>query len=425
MVLTGPATLALAAALTLAAMVTTVALWERVRPPRVRQILYRVGLLGISQVAALALAGVAANDYGGFFDSWSQVGETVVATAHRDSEGESTRRVDSAQQKAAPIDSIDPDQPTAADRASATSGRDFELPTEVGTAPDGGSWRTLTWSHRQDWPRDGAVVLTRLAGSSLSEWTYVYLPPQYFAGLRDLPVLEVFTGYPGRTDNLVNRMHVPDAMRSGIRSCEIAPAIAVLTRPGVTGAWDTECTDVPDGPQAFTFYSRVVPAAARARFGLSAGPTLALGDSTGGYCAAKMAMLDPRDFGAAVEMSGYYEPAVDKTTRGMFDEEKLRRRNDLGWVLRHRRAPRTTLLIATARDDDRAEDGYAVAQRWYRLVVSPMRAERLVLPHGGHDFVSFDRQLRFDLSWLTGRQPGSHTRLASAPSDAKTPDAKR
>jgi enterochelin esterase-like enzyme len=202
------------------------------------------------------------------------------------------------------------------------------------------------------------------AGSALSEQALVYLPPAYFrsgAAARRLPLVEVLTGYPGVPANLISRMRYPDRLLSAIQAGQAQNMILVMLRPAPTFPWDTECSDVPGGPQALHFFTDAVPASVSRQFGVHPSAYAAIGDSTGGYCAAKIAMTDPSRFVAAVSLSGYFKPATDATTRGIFaNRQAFRDENDLEWRLQHLAAPDISLLIATARDEG-GDDGYQMA----------------------------------------------------------------
>jgi S-formylglutathione hydrolase FrmB len=297
------------------------------------------------------------------------------------------------------------------------------LPTVVETAPDGTTWEVLAdWSEETTWPLRGTVVSTTLHGtaSGLSELAWVYLPAAYFQprlDARNLPITIVFGGYPGHPDNLITRQHYPESTRAGIAAGTVAPTVLVMLTPSVTFPWDTECSDIPDGPQAFTFYSQDVPDAAVEQFHLHPDGYAAIGDSTGGYCAAKLQSLDPTRFTVAASLSGYYRPATDPTTHGAFADTGQRRQNDLGWRLRHLPVPAVSLLLATARDET-GPDGWTTNETWLHLIQHPMTAEALVLDHGGHNYASWNREVPYALSWISGRLPHSHTLPASVPTEA-------
>jgi enterochelin esterase-like enzyme len=284
------------------------------------------------------------------------------------------------------------------------------------------TWTALPWSSKAEWPTRGAIVATTLGGnrSGLSEPAWVYLPPAYFTdAARDLPIAEVLTGYPGHQKNLVERMHYPDLLLEGIRSGQARPMVLVMMRPVPTYPWDTECTDLPGGgPQAFTFFAEDVPTAAAAAFGLRPTGYAMVGDSTGAYCAAKVAMMAPQRFSAAVAMSGYFHAATDRSTRGIFSNQPdLRDQNDLRWRLRHLPAPRTSILVATSADAP-GNDGFQAAEEFVHLARPPLSVDEQVLDHGGHNFETWLRQIPYALSWLSRHLPGAETAGLASPSPA-------
>lgn len=403
MALIGTPTLLLFGALAVGLPVACVYLWPRVPGPPALRTAGRLGLVLCCQLAALLVAGVAINNYGAFYTSWSELlhagtgGGVSVATTQIRHFG-------------------------AADLGPALGARPDPAPN--GTArltPD--TWTALPWSKRADWPTRGAIVSTTLGGgrSGLSEPVWVYLPPAYFGdgpAARDLPVVEALSGYPGHQRNLVDRLHYPDLVLDGIRSGQVDPMVLVMMRPVPNYPWDTECTDVPDGPQAFTYFADDVPAAAVAAFGLHPPAYGVIGDSTGGYCAAKLAMLAPERFPAAVALSGYFHAATDRTTHGIFKgRPALRDQNDLRWRLRNLPAPRTSVLVATSADAP-GNDGYAAAQEFLALVRPPMSADETVLAHGGHNFETWVRQLPYALSWLSRHLSGAASQATAPPTSA-------
>ena len=83
---------------------------------------------------------------------------------------------------------------------------------------------------------------------------------------------------------------------------------------------DTECTNVPRARRP----RRSSPRTCRWRWSGRSGWKAAaadwavLGYSTGGYCAAKLAMMYPYQFSAAVSMAGYYTAIKDNTTGNLY-----------------------------------------------------------------------------------------------------------
>ena len=362
-------------------------LWSRVRGPRIARIATRVGLVLVAQLTALAFGLVALNDYGQFFTSWSELFGTGPAAS-----------VISQQHFGAL-----PSRPSAVARvlharapgASHVAITSAELPREV---------TPTSWSGQSEWPTRGALVRLNISGptTGLVEHAMVYLPPAYFGGVRAMPMVEVMTGYPGSTLLLVDRLHYPSyllaAMNAGTQ-----PMVLVLLRPSVTYPRDTECTNVPHGPQAFSFFASDVPSVVASTFGLKPTSFGALGDSTGAMCAVKLAVSDPQRFTAAVSLSGYFRAIRDITTGDLYGgSAEVRNLNDIMWRLRHLPLPPVSVLIATSLTEHGA-DGYKSAQKLLALVRAPMSADEIVLSHGGHNFETWTQEIPPALRWLGSR----------------------
>jgi hypothetical protein len=361
--------------------------WSRVRGPRVVRVGSRLALVVTAQLAALAVGLVALNDYGQFFTSWSELLGT----------GPAASVVSQQHFGAAPA-------PTPAPR-HVLPGRApaFAHLAASGTALPAGATPT-SWSGRSQWATLGALVKMDVAGptTGLSETALVYLPPAYFTGVRAMPMVEVMTGYPGSTLLLVDRLHYPSyllaAMNSGTQ-----PMVLVLLRPSVTYPRDTECTDVPHGPQAFSYFANDVPSVVASTFALTPTSYGAIGDSTGAMCAVKLAVTDPQRFTAAVSLSGYFRAVRDITTGDIYGgSTSVRHRNDIMWRLQHLPLPPVSLLVATSMTE-RGADGYNSAQKLLALVHAPMSADEIVLSHGGHNFETWTKEIPPALRWLGDR----------------------
>jgi hypothetical protein len=160
----------------------------------------------------------------------------------------------------------------------------------------------------------GRVESVTITGvrSRLASHAFVYLPPQYFQAAyrrRAFPAAQVFTGFPGTDLNLLKGLDFPGRLLDEMKAHRARPTVLVMMRPSVNFPRDTECTDVPSGPQALAFFAQDVPLAIAGTYRVQTRGWGAIGDSTGGYCAAKLAMLHSDVFTAAVALSGYFHPA--------------------------------------------------------------------------------------------------------------------
>lgn len=366
-----PVLIVLAAAAALAPIAVCLS-WPRVRGPVLVRGAVRLAMLATAQILAICLVAGLINDYGLFYNSWSELAAGASQFAGLGS------------------------QPAQHPELVANS-----RPSDTGVTvrPEPG------YTDPGEWSRRGRLesVTIRGAVSGLRSHAFVYLPPQYFQpayASRYFPAVEVFTGYPGIDQYLVSRLKYPDVLRRLIERHHASAAVLVMMRPSVTFPRDTECTDVPDGPQAETFFATDVPSQIGKSYRVLPSSWGAIGDSTGGYCAAKLAMLNPGTFRAAAEMSGYFFALHDRTTGSLWGGSAIvRQLNDLAWRLRHLPAPPVSLLEGTS-PAEQGSDGYVQAMRFAQLVKAPMRVSVMTVPHGGHNIATWAAELPAALRWL-------------------------
>jgi enterochelin esterase-like enzyme len=235
---------------------------------------------------------------------------------------------------------------------------------------------------------------------------YVYLPPQYFqrayAHTR-FPVVLALTGYPNDTWSIIRRLALPATAARMAAAKKIKPAIYLMMNVSPALPRDTECTNIPAGLQAFSFFGTDVPQAMEQRFRVqrSRSGWAVMGYSTGGYCAAKLAMLDPGQYSAAVSMAGYYNALQDSTTGDLYGgSAAYRNENDLNWRLTHLPAPPVSVLVTSSRVGERSLPDTLT---FLRLIRPPMHGYSLILPQGGHNYRTWSRQLPQSLEWLSQR----------------------
>ncbi|MFF0863407.1 alpha/beta hydrolase [Nonomuraea sp. NPDC003560] len=349
--LTSIALLVTTAVLAVAGLAATVWVWPRLAGRGLPPVLGRAGLLAGCQALTVAALALLVNYYFGFYASWADLLGTDTGAA----------------------------QITVAGAAAGLRVLDSR-------AVPGG--------------RIEEVVLPG-ATTRLSEEAYVFLPSAYYKDpRRRFPAILALTGYPGDPRNLMTRLDLPGRLAHAIALHQVEPAVLVMMRPSVVLPRDTECVDVPGGPQALTYFATDVRQAVTAHYRAAAGRDSwgVLGGSTGGYCALKLAMSRPDAFSAAVSLSGYYKTILDGTTGDLFHGDKaLADRNDLMWRLARLPAPPVAVLVTSSR---KGEADYLPTERFLNAVKAPMRASSLILPSGGHNFNTWNRELPQALPWL-------------------------
>ncbi|MGI8881607.1 MAG: alpha/beta hydrolase [Jatrophihabitans sp.] len=379
MTLLGAPLLVLLGVLTVAAPVLAFVLWSRLPGPLAVRGLIRLAMVVTSQIVAVCLVAAAVNDYEYFYKSWSELA------------GGAAQFAGSPPATGAP-------RTAPNDRQHGRLGRGGRISARTDTS----------FSTAAQWTSRGRLESVQIEGelSRLKSHAFVYLPPQYFQPAYRhtlFPALEVFTGYPGIDQYLIARLRYQDVLLDLIRRQAARPMVLIMMRPSVTFPLDSECTDVPAGPQAFTFFADDVPTQVASNYRVLPTGWGTIGDSTGAYCATKLAMLHPEVFNAAAEMSGYFFALKDRTTGDLWGGSRvIRDLNDLKWRLAHLPAPPVSILVGTSKSE-KGPDGYAEARRFVRLVKAPMTADMMTVPHGGHNTATWTAEIPAALTWLSER----------------------
>ncbi|MFI1728573.1 alpha/beta hydrolase [Streptomyces acidicola] len=368
--LTSNKVLALAVLSAVLLFVGTVLWWPRLARRGWRAVSGRIAILLATQVAVFTSVGLAANQTFGFYSSWADLfgqenGQGVVL-----------------------------------DHGGAGPGGPLQvLDTQQVDVPGNGRPRIA-----------GQIQKIGIVGRTtrIASPAYVYLPPEYFQPqyrTRTFPAVVVLTGYPGTAEALIEGLQYPQTAHRLAKTGEAQPMILIMMRPTVAPPRDTECVDVPGGPQTESFFAKDLPEAVghHYRVGRKPGSWGVVGDSTGGYCALKLAVHHPNVYAAGAGLSPSYKAPLDPTTGDLFQGNKrLRNEADLMWYLKHRPAPDTSLLVSSSRH---GEANYKATLDFIDLVKSkrPTRIASIILDSGGHNFNTWRREIPAALQWLSGR----------------------
>jgi enterochelin esterase-like enzyme len=380
--------------LAVAGAAAVVWLWPRAAGRRIWHAGARMAMLAVSEILVVAAFLVCMNSYFSFYTSWTQLtgsGQAPVAGAAR------------AALFGAPVLTITKAGPAPA--PGAPVGNVPSMPA-IAAGPEVDLMGLIRHPH-EDLAETGELLGISVNGPHTGiavTGDYVYLPPQYFQPAyahSRFPAVLGLTGYPGSSWSMVKRLRIPaEAQALGSK---IRPAVYVMMNVSVAMPRDTECTNVPAGQQVETFFAEDVPQAIEHSFRVYGGPGgwAALGYSTGGYCAVKIAMMNPGRFSLAVSLAGYYDALQDRTTGNLYGGSTgYREENSPDWRLQHFPAPPVSVLVASSRI---GENTYPGTLAFLALVRPPMRAYSLFLAQGGHNFATWGRELPQSLEWLSTR----------------------
>jgi hypothetical protein len=378
MALTGKAMLILTVLLVLGVVAATMLCWSRLDAIGAARWPVRALLIGGCQFTAVALAALLINDQFVFYQSWSE-----LLGSH----------------------------PTQDRPVTEQGSLDARL------APE------LLAHFRQG---QGSLVSLPIAGLRSGVRTgpaTVYLPPQYgdpAMADRSFPVVELLSGFPGGPVSWVRDLHVGTELNSLIDSGRSAPFIAVIPVQNVASPRDTECVNVPGGPQVDSYLTYDVRTAVQHAFRAShsGAQWTALGYSTGGYCAEDLSIRHPGMFSAAVSLAGYNSPAHDPTTENLFGKDRgLAELYTPTWLLQHRPIGALHLLLVSTKAD---RISLYEARQLAALDRPPLQVALLTLPRGGHNFGTFAAELPVGFSWLSRYVAGP---LAPIPTvDGQSPE---
>jgi Putative esterase len=382
-----------------AGIASTILLWPYAAKRRVGAVAARVGMIVVSQVLVIAAFLVLLNGYFGFYASWSELL----------GKGAATQALGSVKAASAggPLLTVTGAAPAPLPGAPV---RTVPASRPLAAGPNGVDLVGLNRGDHTNLAQTGELLGITIDGDHTGiavSGDYVYLPPQYFQPAYSrarFPVVLTLTGYPvGSSWVMVKRLKVPGTAAALLASKKIKPAVYVMMNVSVAMPRDTECTNVPAGPQVETFFTQDVPLAIERAFRVESGTGswAAIGISTGGYCAVKFAMLDPAQFSLAVSLAGYYTALQDSTTGDLYGNNSgYQDLNSPDWRLANLPAPPISVLVASSRVGERTYPGTLA---FLNLIRPPMRGYWLFLPQGGHNYTSWGRELPPSLIWLSQR----------------------
>lgn len=233
--------------------------------------------------------------------------------------------------------------------------------------------------------------------------TLVWLPPQYddpeWAD-KTFPVVMMFPGQTGPGTAFQNFEFGQQATKA-IKRGGVPPFVAVFAPIVINPPRDTQCIDVPDGPQAESWLTKDVSGAVNKNYRVDAqGKNWSLiGWSTGGFCAANLALRNPDLFGAAVAMGANYAPYDDFTTGDLFDgDAEVRDENTPLWLYEHNGGTRgVQLLMVTSEQDKQA---WSETQKMAKVTAGDADVTLRKLTTGGHNYGNYRTQLPYSLTYL-------------------------
>ena len=264
---------------------------------------------------------------------------------------------------------------------------------------------TPTVLRRQGALLPGQLHTVRLAGprSGIARSGIVYLPPQYdeprYAHTR-FPVVELLHGSPGKPLDWVVHLRVAQIMDKLLAEHLIGPMIIVMPSSNARHRFE-ECVDTP-GALDDTYISTDVPADVRATYRVSgSGAEWGIaGYSSGGYCAANLALRHPAGYGAAGIMDGYFRPGDGEAAAALHGDTAAEAVNDpLRAASRLTRNARPLPSFWVAAGTGNAADLHA-ARAFARALHGVEQVTLYQEPGAGHNFYAWEPAVPRMLAWM-------------------------
>jgi S-formylglutathione hydrolase FrmB len=257
--------------------------------------------------------------------------------------------------------------------------------------------------NRSDPQLTGKVISVPMPGaaSGINRTGYVYLPPQYFQRTyahTKFPVVELLHGTPSYAATWLVHMHVDSLANQLISHRLMGPMVLVMPQ-AYTGHTYQECLNSTHG-QDDTYLTYDVRHDIESRFRVSTAPAewAVSGISSGGYCAANLALRHPTMWGASGIISGYFRPQDGPAAAVLNHDPAAEDANDPLLLARQLTARSTPLpsFWLSAGMNDTADIAGAQA---FAAALHGIERVTIFRDPGSHDFYSFGPAFARVLPW--------------------------
>jgi len=351
---------------TLISLILTVFFWNRLTPSKFRHVTARVSAIVFIQVFALAATGITINRAGDFYASWGDLFGSKNQLAKI---------------------AIEPN-----------------LLAEISAKDIAGAKKTV----------GGSLILREVikgTHSKIADVVYVVLPPKIASAMKLNPsspsvgvnyqVVELFPGYPGVPQTWIYSMDGITTLENLENSGSIENTIVIIPAINVVPGEDTQCLNFTGGAQVETWVTTDMHEFATKFIGIDGRPWSTFGYSTGGWCAAEVAIRHPNLYASAVSLAGYFKPIF---TLGVSKREKnyLSSQYNLISTLKKSQTSVKLMIISSRKDKftDRAAKDFITAAS----TLVPIRY--IPIPIGGHNTEVWKPFVGTAFQWINDQNPG-------------------
>ena len=362
---------------TLAILVATVYFWHKFSVHNWKNITARFALIITIQCFALASMGVTINRSGEFYDSWSDLFGAQ------------------AQYQKIAISPATLSQISLKDLAEA--------------------------SHT----KGGSLIFRKVIKgekSGIANVVYVVASPKLALQIEspshslgnNYQVIELFPGTPGVPQTWIGTLDGISTMEDLENAGRIPPTLAVIPAINVEPGQDTECMNFVGGAKVETWITSDMKTFMQTFMGIDNRLWSSFGYSTGGWCAAEVAVLHQDQYSQGVSLAGYFKPLLSV---GLSKREKnyLSSRYDL--ISHLTKGPRNTKIMIIASVKDRFAN--SSAKQFMASALSLIPIKYIPIPTGGHNIGVWKPFVASGFLWISGANdlisPASAAPITPAP----------
>jgi enterochelin esterase-like enzyme len=287
--------------------------------------------------------------------------------------------------------------------------------------------------HRTDRAQEsGQLVRMLLRGpvTGISRPALVYLPPQYNEpgyGRTRFPVVELLHGSPGEPADWVGPLRIVAVANTLIRRRIMGPLVLVMPSINPGGSY-LDCVNTPSVPDQ-TYLVDDVRSVVLAHLRVSRQPAEwgVAGYSSGGYCAANLALRDRASFGAAGVMDGYFRASDGPAGQALGNDPLAETANSPLQIARTLSVEARPLpaFWVSAGTGDRGD--YVAAKAFINALKGLEQVHFAVQPAARHNFYAWADAVPTMLSWMWQQLAPPALRVqfpvAGSPSSVRLPPA--
>jgi len=210
-------------------------------------------------------------------------------------------------------------------------------------------------------------------------------------------VIELFPGSPGVPQTWIGTLDGIATMENLENSGRIPPTIAVIPAINVQPGQDTECMNFIGGAHVETWITADMKIFMLKFMGIDNRLWSSFGYSTGGWCAAEVAVLHQDQYSQGVSLAGYFNPLLPL---GLSKREKNYLSSHYDLINHLVQGPRNTkIMIISSVKDHFANSS---AQKFMRSALSLIPIKYVPIPTGGHNIRVWKPYVASGFLWISG-----------------------